>query len=164
VTLADVSGLEDGSHFREAFATLVISTEPEQTRRCLVPLRDGETAPELAEGEYVVVAVDAGAVCFVDDRASSYRMPPLKDWSDQVFEHPGSDSWITKVFDPGHLREGLANLPLPLAKDGSNIAIIQSGWGDGFYPVIGGYDGGGNLVRVHIDFHVVGLSEVPNRK
>lgn len=39
---------------------------------------------------------------------------------------------------------------------GADTVILQSGWGDGTYPVIGGYDANGNLERVHIDFLVVG--------
>jgi hypothetical protein len=32
----------------------------------------------------------------------------------------------------------------------------HSGWGDGFYPVIGTYDDRGRLAGVHIDLQVVG--------
>jgi hypothetical protein len=57
--------------------------------------------------------------------------------------------------DPGHIRYGLANVPLPGAAQGENIVIVHSGWGDGSYPVVGGYDASGRLIRVHIDFLVV---------
>jgi hypothetical protein len=40
VTLADVSGREDGSHIREVYASLLLSDEPEITRRVLTPLVD----------------------------------------------------------------------------------------------------------------------------
>lgn len=32
--------------------------------------------------------------------------------------------------------------------------VFRSGWGDGHYPTIGGYDAGGALVAVHLDFFV----------
>jgi hypothetical protein len=57
--------------------------------------------------------------------------------------------------DPDHVREGIANIPLPLGKGGENIVIVHSGWGDGSYPIVGGYDADDRLVRVHIDFMVV---------
>jgi hypothetical protein len=56
--------------------------------------------------------------------------------------------------NPDHIRAGLANIPLPLATEGTNIVISHSGWGDGFYPVVGGYDATGGLVAVHIDLLV----------
>ena len=37
--------------------------------------------------------------------------------------------------------------------------IIHSGWGDGTYPLIGGYDANGELVAVHIDLFVVPIPE-----
>jgi hypothetical protein len=56
---------------------------------------------------------------------------------------------------PKHIRAGLANIPLPLATDGANLILSHSGWGDGFYPVIGGYDVDGRLIAVHIDLLVL---------
>lgn len=175
VTLADVSGLEDGSHYREAYASLLISGEPEHSRRCMTPLCDGESAPEMAENEFLGFPVDAGTACFVDDGALRYGMPPVDEWSEVfdhsrpvnwfqrarewIFDYRQSGSWFNLMDDPKHIRAGLANIRLPLAKDGSNIVIFHSGWGDGSYPVVGGYDREGRLVRVHIDFQVVGPSE-----
>jgi hypothetical protein len=52
---------------------------------------------------------------------------------------------------PDHIRAGIANIRLPNATDDANIVICHSGWGDGFYPVVGGYDAAGSLVGVHID-------------
>lgn len=156
VTLADVSGLRDGSHVREAYASLLLSDAPEVTRKLLTPLAEGEKAPtDLKPGEYIGFPVDAGTACFVDDSVVASGMPDPGVWYDQVFDSGKADSWFSRMDDPGHIREGLANIVLPLAKNGENIVIIHSGWGDGVYPVIGGYDATGNLVRVHIDFMVI---------
>jgi Protein of unknown function (DUF4241) len=57
--------------------------------------------------------------------------------------------------DPAHIRAGIANLPLPLARDGENLVLFHSGWGDGVYPVVGGYDAAGKLVAVHVDLLVI---------
>lgn len=158
VTLADVSSKSDGSHVREAYATLLIDeTAAEVSRRIITPLPDGETAdPEIDEdGDYFGFPVDAGTACFVDAGSVATCMPGQETWYEDLFENERPDSWFKLMDDPRHIRPGLANIALPLAKNGENIIIMHSGWGDGFYPVVGGYDAAGRLVRVHIDFMVV---------
>lgn len=78
-------------------------------------------------------------------------------WHEQVFgfdeeSHPG---WLQALDDPKHLADYVANQPLPSAPHGENVVLFSSGWGDGSYPVVGGYDEAGELVRVHIDFGIV---------
>ncbi|MDO9383609.1 MAG: DUF4241 domain-containing protein [Hyphomicrobiaceae bacterium] len=158
VTLADVSDKSDGSHVREAYATLLIDdTASEVTRRIITPLHDaGNADPEIGEdGDYHGFPVDAGTACFVDAGALVSSMPDEATWYEGLFENDRPDSWFNLMDNPSHLREGLANITLPLAKNGENIVIIHSGWGDGFYPVVGGFDASGRLIRVHIDFMVV---------
>ena len=57
--------------------------------------------------------------------------------------------------DPAHIREGIANITLPLAKNGENLILFHSGWGDGCYPIVGSFDSKGNIVAAHIDFFVL---------
>lgn len=156
VTLADVSDKSDGSHMREAYATLLIDeTATEVSRRIITPLPEGIADAEIGDdGDYHGFPVDAGTACFVDGGALATGMPD-GNWYDAVFDNESADCWFKRMDDPTHIRPGLANVPLPLAKAGENIVIIHSGWGDGFYPVVGGYDAAGRLVRVHIDFMVV---------
>jgi len=157
VTLADVSGSGDGSHFREAYATLILDeAATEVKRRMITPLSDGASCPAemTEEGDYYGFPVDAGTACFVDDGAVTTAMPD-GDWFENLFENDSSDCWFSRMDDPGHIRVGIANISLPLGKNGENIVIFHSGWGDGSYPVIGGYDASDRLVRVHIDFMVV---------
>ena len=48
VTLADVSGVGDGSHMREAYATLLLDSAAEEaSRRIITPLSDGFCPPEM---------------------------------------------------------------------------------------------------------------------
>ena len=155
VTLADVSGREDGSHIREAYATLLLSNEPEITRHVLTPLVDNAPMPEIAEDEFIGFPVDAGTACFVDEGALASGMPSREHWHDDLFDNQEPTSWFHRMDDPHHIRPGLANIPLPFATNGANIIIIHSGWGDGVYPIVGGYDRDERLVRVHIDFMVV---------
>ncbi|HEX8244316.1 MAG TPA: DUF4241 domain-containing protein [Longimicrobium sp.] len=155
VTVADVSGVGDGSHLREAYATLVLRDAEEVTRRIVTPLPDDEiTEPEMDGDEYCGFPVDSGTACFVDGGSLPGAMPALDTWS-EIFDNGTPESWFSRMDDPGHIRAGLANIVLPRARHGENIILVHSGWGDGFFPVVGGYDAQGNLVRVHIDFMVV---------
>lgn len=158
VTLADVSDASDGSHLREAYASLLIDEAAEEVvRRIITPLPDGTAAdPEIGEdGEFHGFPVDAGTACFVDGGALEACMPDENTWYEGLFENDKPESWFARMDDPTHIRDGLANIPLPSARNGENIIIIHSGWGDGFYPVVGGFDASGRLVRIHIDFQVV---------
>lgn len=156
VTLADVSDNLDGSHLREAYATLVIDpTKQEVKRAVLQQTKDGRPTGEiLAEGEYFGFGVDAGTACFVDAVAMLHGMPHDDTWLEELFDNEQPDCWFRMMDDPEHICSGLANVPLPLSKTGNNLILIHSGWGDGFYPVVGGYDTDGVLVNVHIDFFV----------
>lgn len=95
--LADVSGLEDGSHLRAAYGTHLISNEPEHSRSCMAPLRDGEVVPELAEGEFDGFPVDAGTACSVGRRVLGYGMPPTDDWLEKLFDHSGPTAGSTSL-------------------------------------------------------------------
>jgi Protein of unknown function (DUF4241) len=75
VTLADVGGEEDGSHIREAYASLLLSAEPEVRREVLELGPAGESLPRLGPGEFVGFPVDAGTACFVDAGAIETAMP-----------------------------------------------------------------------------------------
>jgi hypothetical protein len=72
-----------------------------------------------------------------------------------LFDNGLPDSWFNQMDDPDNIREGIANIVLPGARDGENIVIVHSGWGDGMYPVVGSFDASDRLVAVHIDFQVV---------
>jgi hypothetical protein len=106
------------------------------------------------DNSYYGFGVDAGSACFADQGAVDTLMPD-GNWYEDLFDSGSADSWFERMDDANHIREGLADIPLPLAKQGENIVIIHSGWGDGHYPIVGGYDALGRLVRVHIDFLVV---------
>jgi hypothetical protein len=141
---------------REAYATLVLDPAPEVSRRIITPLQGDKIAdPELVDDSYHGFQVDAGTACFVDGGAIATGMPAPERWHDELFDNGTPESWFSRMDDPEHIRAGLANVPLPRAQDGANIVIIHSGWGDGIYPVVGGYAEDGRLVRVHIDFMVV---------
>lgn len=145
---------------RELYVSLILAPAQEAVRKPLVPrMPDGTPYPEVDAESFYGIPVDAGTVCFVDDEAVQRGMPEdMTSWHDALFENGSADSWFSLMDSPDHIRAGLANIPLPGATDGANIILSHSGWGDGSYPVVGGYDAQGNLVAVHIDLLVHDLS------
>jgi len=158
VTLADVSKENDGSHYREAYASLVLNGDSVETeRRLLCPSKNGHIEDSsLEEDEYMGFGVDAGTACFVDQQSLEEGMPPHDEWYEGLFENEKTDSWFNLMDNKNHIREGIANIILPQSTCNNNLILFHSGWGDGVYPIIGGYDVSGNLIAIHIDFMVIG--------
>ena len=140
VTIADIEG--DAPDWVEAYMTLCLDPDASEVRH-----------ERLQEG----FGVDAGTACFVDAQAAAEAMAGDSDWESWI-EGPGG--WFERMDDPQHFRAGLANVALP-SQSHANIVLCHSGWGDGFYDVVLGYDADNRLVNVHIDFGVV---HVPSPK
>jgi hypothetical protein len=155
VTMADVSAAQDRSHVREAYASILFSPAVEAYRKALPLAKEGEERPELEGDEFVGFAVDAGTACFVDDAVVGPCMPAPETWYEDLFENSNPDCWFNRMDDPEHIQEGIANIALPLAKNGENLIMFHSGWGDGVYPVVGSFDQAHSLLAVHIDFSVI---------
>jgi hypothetical protein len=166
---------------RNAYLTLVLdeaywakrTTAPGKTTlRYLHLTLDGHVPEEvdlMNEGEFAGVPVSAGTCALVDDGALAEYMPPDlpgEGWADTVFDHGLEGSWFDAMDATFPLPHGCANLPLPLATTGAwgtpNVVLAESGYGDGYYPVIGEYDPMSlkeghmpHLVAIHVDFGVV---------
>ncbi len=161
-TLADVSGEDDGSHMREAYLSVHFGEKAEASRKLLRMSESGTAANDLPPGEFYGFGVDAGTACFVDASAVEAGMPSDGfEWDEKVFQPDDGGGWFDRMDDPEEIRAGIANLDLPETPEKANIVICHSGWGDGVYPLVGGYDADGQLVAVHIDFMVVFDDEVP---
>jgi hypothetical protein len=154
VTLADVSAAQDKSDVREAYASVVFTSEKKAYRKAIPLAKDGEDRPEPTADEFIGFGVDAGTACFVDDSVVGPCMPDPKRWYEDLFENSTPDCWFRRMDDPKHIRAGIANIPLPLAKNGENLVLFHSGWGDGVYPVVGSFDLADRLVAAHIDFFI----------
>jgi hypothetical protein len=159
VTVADVSDEQDGSHLREAYLSVVLAEGVVARVEGLAPAGasdadEGEPDDELFHG----VVVDAGTVAFADAEAVRTLMPE-GDWYEDLFDDGKPTSWFARMDDPTHLRGGSANIVLPLASSGENVVLAHSGWGDGWYPVLGSYAADGTLLGVHIDLLVAGEQE-----
>jgi hypothetical protein len=149
VTVADVSDAQDGSHLREAYLSVVV-TEAEVARHELLTPVGREPA---GDDEFYGVAVDAGTVAFADAETVA-RFMPAADWYEEYFDDGSDDSWFALMDSAEHLVPGCANIVLPTAPAGENVVLSHSGWGDGFYPVVGTYDAEFRLTGVHIDIGV----------
>jgi hypothetical protein len=179
----------DSEIWRVWYASVLLSSEPEVTRKEIVCAAD-EAIPAGADpDDFTGFPVETGTACFVDEGALTYGMPPDPSlWTAHIFlridgqwlSHNRSLCEIYKALDesaykgiPGEYLEGYSvpenerweylrsksklhcgavKIPLPLAKDGSNIIMFSSGMGDGAYPVVAGYDEQGRATAIHIDF------------
>lgn len=155
VTLADVSEQQDRSHIREAYASIIFSPAIEAYRKAIPLVKEGTKRPVLQPDEFIGFSVDAGTACFVDQAVVEPCMPDPSTWYGSLFENQNPDCWFQRMDDPAHIRQGIANITLPLATNGENLILFHSGWGDGHFPVIGAYDASHRLVAVHIDFLVI---------
>jgi hypothetical protein len=150
VTIADVSDEQDGSHLRESYLSVVLAEGPVAKVEYLLP--EGAEPPAEADTFYGV-PVDAGTVGFADAEAVRRHMPE-GDWYSTLFDTGQDDSWFALMDSAEHYIEGCANIVLPAAPSGENVVLAHSGWGDGFYPVLGSYDAEDRLLGVHIDLFV----------
>jgi len=155
VTLADVSDMQDRSHIREAYASIIFSTDTEAYRKAVPLAKDGEKRPEPKGDEFIGFTVDAGTACFVDEAVIGPCMPDPRTWYESIFENNQEDCWFRRMDDPDHIRAGIANIVLPLAKNGENLILFHSGWGDGCYPLVGSFDSSGRPLAAHVDFCVI---------
>lgn len=157
VTLADLSPDSAQDHVREAYATLVLdATRTEHSRQFLELTPNGKPSfQSLKRGEFFGYGVDAGTACFADAQAIATDMPAEDTWYETLFENDSEACWFAQMDDNSLIREGIANILLPINNNDNNLILFHSGWGDGEFPIIGGYDEQGKLIAVHTDFLVV---------
>lgn len=149
VTVADVSAAQDGSHRREAYLSLLFSAARPAAVLPAIPIGERE---ELAEGNFYGVPVDAGTVSFFD--AASMADFLRANSGEELQEL--TEEWIDLLWDESEHRSGLGLTHYETASGKHLIPLVQSGWGDGFYPVLKTVDAQGNLLGLHIDLEVVG--------
>lgn len=149
VSVADVSDALDGSHLRESYLSVVLAEGTPARVEFFTP--EGR---EPVEDDFYGVPVDAGTVGFVDADAAKRGMPERVDWYSEIFDNGRDDSWFALMDSAEHYAKGCANVVLPRCTD-ENVVLSHSGWGDGYYPVLGSYDEAGKLLGVHIDLMVV---------
>lgn len=153
-TEADVSILQDGSHPRIAYLSLIFSKDEPADILPAVPV--GHEATELSEDHAFGVPVDAGSVSFFDSK----EMQSFLNSIDVDRQEELRDEWIDELYadDSPQFTTGRVRFPLSDAPDADagTLGVSNSGWGDGFYPVYKTVDAQGKVLGYHIDLQVVG--------
>ncbi|GIE55721.1 hypothetical protein BJY16_004277 [Actinoplanes octamycinicus] len=128
---------------RVAAVQLVIRDEPAVSWE--LALVDGDDPDALEEGEFYGYGVDTGAGAFADISVSR----ALARWDSEEFE---------ETFDP----EDFPDEPVPGLFDrvidrrtGGNVIMVESGWGDGYYPTFIGRTATGEVASFVTDFLVL---------
>jgi hypothetical protein len=107
----------------------------------------------LKPGEFFGVGVDAGMIGLVDETNLLKFMPQNHDdWFD-IYH----DVWL-EIISPRpvpRIPQTHWNILLPKATK-ENIIITDSGFGDGWYPIIWGLNSRDEVVAIHIDFGIFG--------
>ena len=145
---------------RIAIATLTFGSG--SVARYELALRDGESIEELKDGrDYFGFPVDAGLGAFYDAETSRV----YNEFIDRFYaEHPKGniyDDYLAERFkqnakrpedpkDPGNWLD--FHIP---GSEQHNVAMFQSGYGDGVYPAYWGIGSAGTAINLVIDFHVL---------
>jgi hypothetical protein len=157
ITIADVSEDEEEDHFREAYATIIIDDAATEVRREIFPFNDEKIGQETEEdSNEQCIYVDTATAAFYDAAAFGETIDP--EMLDSMTDDDNPDSWFCKLDDANHIRDGIANVHIAGANAGQNVILCHTGWGDGIFPIVGGYDASDRLIRVHVDFMVVAPS------
>lgn len=127
---------------RVAAARLVIRDEPALSWELAVC--PGQDVAELSDGGFFGYGVDAGAGCFVDASSASV----IGDLTENGDDGP--------VWDAFEAAEHIAVGALVAAPGGEHdIAVFNSGWGDGAYPTWVGRTAAGDVCCFATEFFVV---------
>lgn len=108
------------------------------------------------------IPVFTGAMAWADALLFEDRMPLNRaevgqGWLENLFDHGLEDSWFDRLDSDTPWPKGSSNHLLPSSSEDhrqANIAIFQTGWGDGLYRMIM-ESWQGEQVAAHVDFHII---------
>jgi len=130
--LAVVRFVDTPEHTRVAACRLLVSEWP--TTSWDTAWRDGEHPLLLGDGEFFGVGVDGGRVALVDAEVAPAFAETIEDAYDDM------RGWSHELPEP---------------ESGANLITVESGWGDGAYPVWVGRDAGDAVTCFVVDFLVL---------
>ncbi|GIF07825.1 hypothetical protein Asi03nite_53630 [Actinoplanes siamensis] len=128
---------------RVAALQLVVRDEPVVSWE--LALIDSDEPDQLEEGEFFGYGVDTGTGAFADLSVSRI----LAGWDSDDFEEAFDPDEFPEAPVPGHVDEVVDE------DSGANLIMVESGWGDGYYPTYLGRTGSGEVACFVTDFLVV---------
>lgn len=147
------------SETHERIALAVLMVKEERASRFELALREGDDISRLTgEDDYLGFPVDAGLGSLFDYETGVLYVQLEKEL---LQNNPTSniyDAYFAERFQANaselHPYGSWLDFQLPNAPQ-YNVAMFQSGWGDGVYPVYWGRNEAGEIVNLVIDFQVV---------
>ncbi len=138
---------------RNAYSTMILRPDETEVKRvAAIPVTIGKmpVAP-LKAGNFYGVGVDAGMICFVDEINLLKFMPQNHDQWFDVYH----DVWLETIspYPAPTKSKTFWNLVLPNAKT-ENMIVTESGFGDGWYPIIWGLNSKDEVIAIHVDFGI----------
>jgi len=136
-------------------ALLVIRFSDEPVTRFELATRPGQRMEDLEEGYFYGIPVDTGLAAFANsgfaEAVAEREAKAMAEAGDDYISY--YDDVLIDLF-PGDGPDEAA-IHHPLEDQPAAAAISQSGWGDGFYPVIWGLDRDEKPALAFIDFYVI---------
>ncbi|MFI1996489.1 DUF4241 domain-containing protein [Actinoplanes sp. NPDC020271] len=128
---------------RVAALQLVVRDEPVVSWE--LALVDSDEPDQLEPGEFFGYGVDTGAGAFADLGVSRL----LAEWDSEDFEEAFDPDEFPEEPVPGHFDQVVDE------DSGANVIMVESGWGDGYYPTYVGRTESGEVAAFVTDFLVV---------
>lgn len=160
LTISVVEIEED--HYR--YAAVRVQFNNEDAVEFIEALKGNENLDDFGEGEYFGFNVDAGLATVVDiktkDAFCSFREKWEKENPDKNIYDDFFDDEFKKSYqkNPKYQREGGDWINFEIPGSDLSIPMIQSGFGDGVYPVYFGYDKNNQICQVVIRFMDIELT------
>ncbi len=142
-------------HYRVALAKLEIAAG--RAERWILAVRDGEDVSTFKDkADYFGFPVDVGMGCFWDEQTRDAYL----EFENDLYKTRNTgayDLYLKQEFKKSATGPGDSGKWATFTVPGTelNLALFESGWGDGHYPAYWGLDKDNNLVSLVIDFFVL---------